>query len=62
VEREEGERGAGRNTLGEAVAAAERDAIIAALRGAEGNRRAAAEHLGVSLRTLFYKMRRLGID
>jgi two-component system response regulator AtoC len=62
VEREEGERGAGRNTLREAVAAAERDAIIAALRGAEGNRRAAAEHLGVSLRTLFYKMRRLGID
>jgi DNA-binding NtrC family response regulator len=28
----------------------------------EGNRREAAKRLGVSLRTLFYKMDRYGID
>ena len=42
--------------------AAERQAIAAALAAAEGNRRAAAQRLGVSLRTLFYKMDRYGID
>ena len=49
-------------TLREAVEAAERQAIAAALAAAEGNRRAAAQRLGVSLRTLFYKMDRYGID
>jgi len=49
-------------TLREAVEAAERHAITAALQAAAGNRRAAAKRLGVSLRTLFYKMDRYGID
>jgi len=49
-------------TLREAVEAAERQAITHALVDAGGNRRAAAKRLGVSLRTLFYKMDRYGID
>jgi two-component system response regulator AtoC len=49
-------------TLREVVEAAERQAITAALQEAAGNRRAAAKRLGVSLRTLFYKMDRYGID
>jgi len=49
-------------TLREAVEAAERRAITAALEGAGGNRRAAAKRLGVSLRTLFYKMDRYHIE
>jgi len=49
-------------TLREAVEAAERQAITTALAAAAGNRRAAAQRLGVSLRTLFYKMDRYGID
>jgi len=49
-------------TLRDAVEAAERRAITAALQAAGGNRRAAAKRLGVSLRTLFYKMDRYGID
>jgi two-component system response regulator AtoC len=48
-------------TLDEAVAAAEREAIASALRAVGGNRREAARLLDVSLRTLFYKMERLGI-
>jgi two-component system response regulator AtoC len=56
-----GGQGAGGGTLREAVEAAERDAIAAALHATDGNRREAAERLGVSLRTLFYKMQRLGI-
>jgi two-component system response regulator AtoC len=50
--------GAGSATLHDAVAAAEREAIARALAAAGGNRRAAAQQLGVSLRTLFYKMER----
>src|SRR6266542_2599842 len=46
----------GEGTLRDAIDAAERQAIEAALRAAGGNRREAAKHLGVSLRTLFYKM------
>jgi DNA-binding NtrC family response regulator len=42
--------------------AAERQAIIGALTATDGNRREAAERLGVSLRTLFYKIDRYGID
>jgi transcriptional regulator with PAS, ATPase and Fis domain len=56
-----GEKGEGSGTLRDAVEAAERAAILAALAGADGNRRMAAKRLRVSLRTLFYKMSRLGI-
>ena len=49
-------------TLRDAVEAAERRAIAAALHEAGGNRRAAAKRLGVSLRTLFYKMDRYAIE
>ena len=52
----------GSGTLREAVDAAERVAIAAALEAAGGNRREAAERLGVSLRTLFYKMERLQLS
>jgi two-component system response regulator HydG len=51
-----------RVTLREAVDQAERRAIAAALQAAGGNRRHAAKRLGVSLRTLFYKMEKLGIN
>ena len=57
-----GEKGEGRSTLREAVEDAERVAIIAALKATDGNRRAAAQRLGVSLRTLFYKIERFGIS
>jgi transcriptional regulator with GAF, ATPase, and Fis domain len=57
------ERGTGGEaTLREAVEAAEREAIVAGLRAAAGNRREAAKRLGVSLRTLFYKMDRHRIE
>jgi two-component system, NtrC family, response regulator AtoC len=49
-------------TLREAVEGSERQAITAALRAAGGNRREAAKRLGVSLRTLFYKMDRYGLE
>ncbi len=52
------ERGAGSGTLRDAVEAAERQTIAAALQATGGNRREAARQLGVSLRTLFYKMGR----
>ena len=48
-------------TLRRAVETAEREVIGAALAAVGGNRRAAAERLGVSLRTLFYKMERYGL-
>jgi two-component system response regulator AtoC len=48
-------------TLRDAVEGAERQAITAALQAAGGNRRQAAKQLAISLRTLFYKMERLGI-
>ena len=53
---------AGGVTLREAVEAAERDAITAALSKHSGNRREAAKALGVSLRTLFYKIERYGLE
>src|SRR5216117_2474055 len=56
------EQGAGSGTLREAVEAAERQAIVAALQAAGGNRRAAAQQLGVSLRTLFYKIDRYHLE
>ncbi|MBA3318496.1 MAG: sigma-54-dependent Fis family transcriptional regulator [Gemmatimonadales bacterium] len=43
------------------VEAVERQAILRALQAAGGNRRQAASLLGISLRTLFYKMRRLPV-
>jgi two-component system response regulator AtoC len=49
-------------TLEDAVADAERRVIAAALAESHGNRREAAQRLGVSLRTLFYKIERYGID
>ena len=51
----------GATSLREAVEHAERAAIAAALAAARGNRREAAKRLGVSLRTLFYKMERYRI-
>jgi two-component system response regulator AtoC len=56
-----GEWGVGSGTLREAAERAEREAITAALRAANGNRREAAKALGVSLRTLFYKIDRYEI-
>ncbi len=56
-----GEGGVGSGTLREAAEGAERAAIAAALKATGGNRREAAAQLGVSLRTLFYKMDRYGI-
>jgi DNA-binding NtrC family response regulator len=48
--------------LKEAVAQAERDAIASALAAAQGNREQAARALGVSLRTLYYKLRDAGLE
>jgi len=59
-ERESGPGGTA--TLREAVEAVERRTITAALEAAGGNRREAARQLGVSLRTLFYKIERYGIE
>ncbi len=52
----------GTGTLKQVVEAAERQAIVAALQAAGGNRRAAAKQLGVSLRTLFYKIDRYQLE
>ena len=49
-------------TLRERLDAAERTAIAEALAAAGGNRREAATRLGVSLRTLFYKIARHGLE
>ena len=49
-------------SLDAAVEAAERRVIAAALTAAGSNRREAAERLGVSLRTLFYKLRRYDLE
>jgi two-component system response regulator AtoC len=57
-----GAQGAGSSTLRAAVEAAEREAIRAALTASSGNRRDAAKRLGVSLRTLFYKMERYHLE
>jgi two-component system response regulator AtoC len=48
--------------LKDVVAAAEREAVAQALRAAGGNRTEAARLLGVSLRTLYYKLRDLEGD
>jgi len=62
VERGSGGEDAGDGTLRSVVESAERSAIIDALKATDGNRRAAAQRLGVSLRTLFYKIERYGIS
>jgi two-component system response regulator AtoC len=49
-------------TLGEAVEAAERRTIAAALAATGGSRRDAAQRLGISLRTLFYKLRQYQLE
>jgi DNA-binding NtrC family response regulator len=49
-------------TLSASVEVAERDAIRAALEACGGNRRDAATRLGISLRSLFYKLQRLGLE
>jgi len=49
-------------TLSDAVEVAETQAITDVLRAVDGNRREAAKRLGVSLRTLFYKMSRYGLE
>ncbi|HWA40175.1 MAG TPA: sigma-54 dependent transcriptional regulator, partial [Gemmatimonadales bacterium] len=53
--------GGGAAKLRPQVEALERNVIEEALRRAEGNRRQAALSLGVSLRTLFYKLHRYGL-
>jgi DNA-binding NtrC family response regulator len=53
---------AGAGTLSEAVEAAERTTIAAALAATGGSRRDAAQRLGVSLRTLFYKLRQYDLE
>jgi DNA-binding NtrC family response regulator len=59
-----GANGAGNGTLDlkTQVEAVERRAIQKALEASGGNRRQAASLLGISLRTLFYKMRRLPVN
>jgi DNA-binding NtrC family response regulator len=47
--------------LRDAIAGAERTAVLRALEAAGGNRGEAARILGVSLRTLYYKLRHLGL-
>ncbi len=49
-------------TLKPQVEALEREIILRALGATDGNRREAAALLGVSLRTLFYKLRRYALD
>ncbi len=53
--------GAGGLALRPQVEAVEREAIVRALASAQGTRREAARLLQVSLRTLFYKLRRYGL-
>jgi DNA-binding NtrC family response regulator len=54
--------GSDAQTLGDAVARVERAVIARALAAAQGNRREAARRLGVSVRTLFYKLREYGLE
>ncbi|MBI2566738.1 MAG: sigma-54-dependent Fis family transcriptional regulator [Candidatus Schekmanbacteria bacterium] len=54
--------GAAIRPLKDAVRDAERDAVVAALRVTDGARAAAAELLDVSVKTLYNKIRELGID
>jgi two-component system response regulator FlrC len=49
----------GRGALSDSLSRAERDLILEALRSDNGNRQAAAKRLGISPRTLRYKLARL---
>jgi len=62
AERGSGGEETGDGTLKSVVESAERSAIAEALKATDGNRREAAKRLGVSLRTLFYKIDRYGIS
>ena len=62
LSQESEELGEGRGTLRSVVEDAEHRAIADALKATGGNRREAAKRLGVSLRTLFYKIERYGIE
>ena len=53
--------GPSEHTLRQAVERAEREAILAALEATDGHRERAAGRLGVSVRTLHYKLRLYGI-
>ena len=59
---DETEKGSGGVTLKDAAESAEREAIAAALKATDGNRREAAKRLVVSLRTLFYKIERYHLE
>ncbi len=59
---DETETGSGGVTLKDAAESAEREAIAAALKATDGNRREAAKRLDVSLRTLFYKIERYRLE
>jgi two-component system response regulator PilR (NtrC family) len=56
------EQGRGRETLDDYLARLERQAILEALQQTDGNRTAAARQLGVTFRSLRYRLERLGIE
>ena len=62
IDSESGPAEPGDGTLKSVVEAAERQVIVETLKAAQGNRREAAKRLGVSLRTLFYKIDRYRIS
>lgn len=57
-----GETPSGALELKPQVEAFERQVILQALSATKGNRQSAAKLLGISLRTLFYKIKRYGVD
>ncbi len=57
-----GEAGRGSETLDEYLNRLERQAIFEALQNTEGNRTAAARLLGVTFRSMLYRLERLGIE
>lgn len=54
-------QGSSGKTLKEAVEEAEREHILRELAAARGNRTVAAKRLGIAIRSLYYKMEKLGI-
>jgi two-component system response regulator FlrC len=58
-EQEQGMSGAERSALSQSLSATERDVILDALRADNGNRQAVATRLGISARTLRYKLAKL---
>ena len=57
-----GDNPAGALELKPQVEAFERQVLLQALSATKGNRQSAAKLLGISLRTLFYKIKRYGIE